>query len=295
MNIISTILFIAVIICILYKQNNMEYYQNNKKYKLTIMAIFKNEENYIEEWLDHHINQGFDHIYLYCNDPKIEKYEFLNNSKYKSYISLIPWVNKKNKGKNTIQRQAYTHCVKNYNNEYQFIMMLDIDEFIINTDKNKKVIDFINSINNKWDTVKAIKVQRYDFGSDGHIKKPIGKVMDNYKTSEKICSSYKTIANSDFIDTKKNFYGVHDFWYLINKKGKVYNPYFSYIHTGFPNGCKIENTNEVPLVINHYYTKSYDEYLERCKLWHNGGINTIGYRKDCKNLFTQKEKKILQK
>jgi hypothetical protein len=293
--IIIIVLLVLLFIVFGNLQFNNEHFENNKKYKLTIMAIFKNEEDYLEEWLEHHINQGFEHFYLYCNDPKINKYPYLRFTKYQQYITLIPWVNKKNNGKNTIQRQAYTHCIQNYNKEYNFIMMLDIDEFIVHTDKNKKVIDFINSIYNDWDKTKAIKIQRYDFGSDGHIKKPEGKVTDNYKTHEKICSSYKTIANSDYIDTKKNFYGVHDFWYLNKKKGKVYNSYFSYIHTGYPNGCKKENINEVPLIINHYYTKSYNEYLERCKLWDNGGINTIGYRKDCKNLFIEREKKILEK
>jgi hypothetical protein len=293
--IIIIILLVLLFIVFGNSQNYSEHFENNGKYKLTIMAIFKNEEDYLEEWLEHHINQGFEHFYLYCNDPKIEKYQYLKNTKYHKYITLIPWVNKKNNGKNTIQRQAYTHCIQNYNKEYQFIMMLDIDEFIVHTDKNKKVVDFINSIYSEWDKTKAIKVQRYDFGSDGHIKKPKGKVMNNYKTHEKLCSSYKTIANSDYINTKKNFYGVHDFWYLPKKVGKVYNSYFSYIHTGYPNGCKKENINEVPLVINHYYTKSYNEYLDRCKLWDNGGINTVGYRKDCKNLFIEREKKILEK
>jgi hypothetical protein len=280
------IIFIFVLVFMKNKEENLE--NINKKYKIAIMAIFKNEQNYMEEWLEHHINQGIEHFYLYCNDPNIEKYPYLKNTKYKKFITLIEWVDKKNNGANTIQRQAYTHCVKTYNNEYQFIMMLDLDEFIVHTDKNKKVCDFIYSINNDWYRTKAIKVQRYDFGSNGHKKKPNGKVMDNYTKHEKICSSYKTIANSDYIDIKKNFYGVHDFCYL-DKPGKIYNEYFSYKYTGFPNGCKKDDINEIPLVINHYYTKSYEEYLERCKLWINGGINNIGYRKDCEKIFKERD------
>jgi hypothetical protein len=290
------IIIIIILLLFLILSNNKsickkEHLTNlEKKYKLAIMAIFKNEQDYMQEWLDHHINQGVEHFYLYCNDPNLNKYPYLQSShkKYEKYITLIPWVNKKNKGANTIQRQAYTHCVQTYNQEYQFIMMLDLDEFIIHTDKNKKVCDFIDSINDDWYRTMAIKVQRYDFGSNGHIKKPIGNLMDNYTKHEKICSSYKTIANSEYIDTNKNFYGVHDFYYL-DKPGKVYNEYFTYKHTGFPNSCKKDNINEVPLVINHYYTKSYEEYLDRCKLWVNGGINTIGYRKDCEKTFKERD------
>ena len=39
------------------------------------------------------------------------------------------------------------------------------------------------------------------------------------------------------------------------------------------------------MVINHYYTKSYKEYLARCSLWGDGGINPFGYRSDCEKSF----------
>jgi hypothetical protein len=274
---------------ILYYNCNKKIEKFTEKYKLCIMAIFKNEEEYLEEWLEHHINQGVEHFYLYCNDEVdnlIKKYEYL--SKYSKYITLILWNDKINNGSETIQRQAYTHCVTNYNKEYDFIMMLDIDKFLVHQEKDKKVITFIDSFGKNWENIKAIKVQRFDFGSDGHVEKPKGKIMDNYKKHENICSSYKTIANSNFIDLKKKFYGVHDFPFL-NKKGKIYNDYFSYKYTGFPNSCKKETINEIPIVINHYYTKSYNEYIKRCKLWEKGGVNTIGYRKNCEELFHKRD------
>lgn len=281
------IIIIIIFALILYLNiNQYDYFSETQKitkYKMTIMAIFKNEELYLEEWLTHHIGQGVDHFYLFSNDNNMDKYPYLD--KYKNYVTLIPWTNKFNEGPDTIQRQAYTHCIQNYNNEYKYIMMLDIDEFLISLDNNK-AIDVILSLNNN---IKSIKVQRYDFGSDSHVSKPLGNVMDNYKKHEKICSSYKTIANSDYIDTSKKFYGVHDFPFL-NKEGKVYNAYFDYKYSGYPNGCDINSVNEIPLVINHYYTKSYSEYLKRCELWKQGGVNTVGYRKDCEKLFRERDK-----
>ena len=255
------------------------------KHTLCIMAIFKNEHEYLEEWLIHHINQGISHFYLYSNDLNIHNYPYLD--RYNDYITLIPWVDKKNDGPHTIQRQAYEHCVKNYSDECRYIMMLDIDEFIVTVLPNTTVINVLNLID--YDKTKAIKVQRYNFGSNGHIHKPSGNVMGNYPNHERTCSSYKTIANVSFIDLSKNFYGVHDFPFM-DIPGKVYNDYLNYRFTGFPSGCQTDSKNEIPLVINHYYTKSYDEYIKRCKLWKNGGVNTIGYRKDCKRSFKENDK-----
>jgi hypothetical protein len=260
--------------------------------KLSIMAIFKNEELYLEEWLQHHINEGINHFYLYSNDENMEKYKFLD--KYKDKITLIPWTNITHSIYSTVQRDAYTHCIRNYINEYDFLLMLDIDEFLVPLLKNRKVVDIVNKLDKN--KVKSVKIQRYNFGSDGHVRKPFGSVMQNYKKHEKICSSFKAMANSTYIDTSQIYYGVHDHPYKdTDKEGLVYNSYLKYIrdeNTNMyigPNSCTLNSINEIPLVINHYYTKSQEEYVNRCKLWVNGGINGIGYRKDCDENFKEKD------
>jgi len=259
-----------------------------KKYKLTIMAIFKNEEKYMEEWLLHHINQGFDQIFLYCNDPNINKYPCLFDEKYSNYITLIDWTNKINNGVNTIQRQAYTHCTKTYSKYCHFLMMIDLDEFIHSYKDFKTVNDYIDSLYNNWSNIKSFKIQRYDFGSNGHISKPDGLLIDNYTKHEKTCSSYKALANLDFVNEDAPFYGVHDFPYN-EKLGIIYNEYLNYWEAGYPNTCRENDINETPLIINHYYTKSYDEYIERCEMWKDGGINPWGYRKNCDKLFKSRD------
>ena len=36
-----------------------------KHYKTAICAILKNEHQYLDEWIRHHLDIGFDEIYLY--------------------------------------------------------------------------------------------------------------------------------------------------------------------------------------------------------------------------------------
>ena len=292
---LTLILFFLIIILVFIKNFTMIYSKietftsKPKKYVLSIMAIFKNEQDYMEEWLDYHISQGFNQIYLYCNDPNLKSYPYLSNQKYVPYIKLINWTDKQNNGMDTIQRQAYTHCVQTYSYQTQFLMMLDLDEFIVPIKSYSKVSDYIHSLKSQWDNITAFKIQRYDFGSSGHITKPKGSVMKSYEYHEKVCSSFKTLANTDYIDKTKKFLRVHDFNFIHNKLGKIYNSYFGYHETGFPNSCKPKSINEIPLVINHYYTKSYEEYLARCEMWKQGGINPIGFRHDCKNKFKSRD------
>lgn len=291
----DNITIIIIMLIILYiittsNKNRRELFKTSDKNKLSIMAIFKNEELYLEEWLQYHIKEGINHFYLYSNDKNMEKYNFLD--KYQDKITIIPWINVKIKKHSTVQRDAYTHCIKNYINECDFLLMLDIDEFLVSLLKNKKVVDIVNKFDKN--KVKAVNLQRYNFGANGHIKKPYGRVMHNYKKHEKICSSYKAIANSKYINTTRRYYGVHDHPYK-KMDGIIFNSYFKYeeddkndIYIG-PNKCNKNSVNEIPLVINHYYTKSQEEYLKRCKLWTNGGINNVNYRINCKNNFKKND------
>jgi hypothetical protein len=293
------IILVVIVAIIIYLQNNQitnEPYKSKSKNMnnkgTSIMAIFKNEELYLEEWLQHHIKEGIDHFYLYSNDTNMKKYKYLD--KYMDKITLIPWTDINPSIYSTVQRDAYNHCIKNYNNRYDYLLMLDIDEFLVSLFDNKRAIDIINKLDKN--KTKAVKIQRYNFGSDGHIKKPYGNVIDNYKKHEKICSSYKALANSKFLDVNSDYYGVHDHPYK-DIDGIIYNSYLKYdedededTYIG-PNSCDKNSINEIPLVINHYYTKSQEEYMKRCKLWVNGGINNHGYRENCEENFKEKDVK----
>lgn len=260
------------------------YYTRTPKYKLCIMAIFKNEEDYLEEWLQHHMAVGFDHFFLYCNDPNLSKYSYLHLPKYKKHITLIDWTNKVNdpvKLYESIQRQAYFDCVQKYKKNCDYLMMLDIDEFVMPMEN----ITLPQFIARQRGPIKAMRFQRYNFGSSGHVTKPKGRVIDSYTKRERVCSSYKTLINTAYLDNTQKFYGVHDFNYLENKHGKIYNSYLRYNEKGLPGRCEAGSVNEIPFVINHYYTKSKQEYMERCKMWNNGGVNPVAFRKDCDKTF----------
>ncbi len=268
------------------KCNYLSYGNNrNKKYKLVVVGIFKNEEDYLEEWINHYLNQGFDHIYLYNNDPDFHKYNYLDN--YKDKITVIPWANKKSIGKFSIQRQAYTDCIKNHSKDYQWILLADIDEFIKSTDKNKKVVDIIEKLDTK--KIKSVRIPRFNFGNSGHIEKPFGNVVDNYNRREKECSSFKTLANIRFVDIGRKFLTVHDFPYNCHK-GKIINKTLS----TNSRKCSPNFKNKIPLVINHYYTKSYEEYKKRCKMWQDKPVNFPGRRKVCDDYgqFMEKNKNM---
>ena len=70
--------------------------------KTVLVCIAKDEENYVEEWLDYNHKLGFDEIIMYENDWKcpVER-PFLNKIKYYQITYII-----------YVYNQIYIFCIK---------------------------------------------------------------------------------------------------------------------------------------------------------------------------------------
>jgi hypothetical protein len=96
---------------------------NDKKYKLSIIAIFKNEGMNLKTWIEHYIWQGVEHFYLINNDSDDNFMDIL-----KPYMDLITLYNIPFKH---IQAEAYKFVYKNEDlqNKTEYLIMADLDEF----------------------------------------------------------------------------------------------------------------------------------------------------------------------
>lgn len=109
-------------------------------YKVSVLAMFKNEMSIIEEWILHYINEGIEHFYLIDNGSTDNYINIIN--KYKNKISLI-------KDPTRLQQNTQSvlynkHYLKKIKEETEWIIICDIDEyFYINN--NIKLIDYFNN------------------------------------------------------------------------------------------------------------------------------------------------------
>lgn len=256
-----------------------------KKYFITLAAIFKNENDYLEEWLDFYVKQGIEQFYMFDNNDNAGHDKITNKifDKYKDKITHIIWNNVKTEGGNTVQRKAYQYCYDRYNHEFQWMMLADIDEFGYSIEPNKNLRDIVMEYANP--NTPYIKVPRFNFGNSGHKEKPEGGVIKNFTRREKNISSYKSISNVDFVDKRFRSMGVHRLLYTTDK---------NMINKGIKIGCSLpESYNKIPLIMNHYYTKSYQEYVNKCMMWNQKPINYLGKRtSDCYNKKEFDEKNI---
>ena len=229
-------------------------------YRVAIVAIARLENDYLKEWIDHHIKLGINHIYIYDNsfgdENKIEFSDILN-------VTVFPAYNKIR-----YQNEAYTEAYRRFNNLYDYIIFIDIDEFIIfNNGYDLKM--FINNIPKD---AECVRINWQCFSDNDIINRDVSSlgVIDTFK--EKIITDNnqsKSIVKSGL----KNiiFHSPHHPSYSNGSNLITYDSYFKNI-TKFINEISSRHDRHtcihVPYVnyhyiqLNHYRTKSLAEYMK---------------------------------
>jgi len=135
---------------------------------LSVIAIFKNESNILREWLEHYLMEGVDHFFLIDND---------SNDNYQQILE--PYVRDK---LIDLQCDKRTHMqIAHYNwyyldklkKESEWVIVVDLDEFMYSRDKYKTIASFLKSLPND---VSQIYVPWKIYGSSGYFDSPSGCV-----------------------------------------------------------------------------------------------------------------------
>lgn len=219
--------------------------QPQKKYFLSVCAIFKNENRFFNEWLNYHLLAGVDHFYLYNNFSDDEYQETLKPYIDKGLVTLIDWPVPFG------QYQAYQNCVENYSAESNWIGFLDLDEFAVPL----KTVD-LKQVLKKYNKFPGLSCYWKMFSSGGIIKDDPSKPITEQFFICGDSRSYKSFLNTKFSK-----------W--ISKKSR--SPHF-FRFKFFDRVCP-ENlayycgltgkTVEPDIQLNHYYSKSYDYFYNK--------------------------------
>lgn len=210
---------------------------------LSVVAIMKNEGAYIKEWLDFHIMIGVQRFYLYDNESDDNTKEILKPYIDKGIVIYKYWPGKAQ------QMVAYRDCVKNHAEETRWMAFIDLDEFLF-TVKNDNIVSFLKSL----PQFSALVVGWMIYGSGNQKEKKPGLVIERFKMHADKTWGVKSIINPRLVIrmTNPHTYGVAGF--TIDENGKK----LGFINqTNNPPSCNL-------IRINHYVTKSYEEFMARC-------------------------------
>jgi hypothetical protein len=244
----------------------------SRQYTVSICAIFKNEAPYLKEWIIYHQIVGIKHFYLYNNNSTDNFQEVLKPFLSEGLVTLIDWPLCPG------QMPAYEDCVKRYSRETEWISFVDIDEFIV-PQKSNDVYDVLKNFKNRAFVVAYWHI----FGSSGIVSRNISSpvIKDFVISTKKPMNIGKCFYNTSFdycpsYQDKGKMHFMHSRWFQINIPPVNTLDYLCEVN--YNQGKK----GGFPLGINHYVTKSYDEFVSAKSkkgdaIFGNDRIRTMDY------------------
>jgi hypothetical protein len=212
--------------------------------RIALVVISKNEDPYIEEWINYHIKLGVSNVVIYQNNwiykgsnPNVDLIEFNGKTK---------------------QISAYRHFMNNYHDKFDWAVFIDVDEFIV-LKKHKTLEEFILSCGD----TNVISMNWVLFGDNGH--KELGEdtsVLRRFtKRQNKSNPHIKSISRVNTSILFTNPHSTNQIWIDTNgKRGS--GPY------------NIDGPIDV-IQLNHYFTKTKPEFKNKIS---RGRADTIRQR-----------------
>lgn len=219
-----------------------------KMYDISIVAIAKNEGKYLAEWLAYHYALGFNHIYLYDNDSTDETAEIIAKRELSSFVTRIHWPRTEH---SKPQPEAYDDWLKRYSHLSEWVITLDLDEFFVPL-KHNSVREFLAEHDDK----DAIGINWRMFGDSGHKTYHPDLLMNRFQMAalQEYGGHYlgKTFARA----SKVRLLHIHT--HLLQEGSRFKSPN-GQVLTPYP-ACRQETIDFSEAQINHYYTKSAEEW-----------------------------------
>lgn len=232
-----------------------------KNVGLALVTIAKNESEYIREWIVYHKVIGVDRIYLYDNESNDGMIDLIQPFIDEGFVIVTKISGQKQ------QLNANNDAIKRFGKYCRYMAFIDCDEMIMPLDSSLSLVDIIDHIIAFNPNAGGIAVNWCMFGSSHHDKKPNGFVCENFLWSAapprgKGTECIKTIAIPECIkEYRQPHYPIYkNGLFNINTRGVIVPEWKSRIE------------NYYLLKINHYFTKSKQEWMTR----HSKGHSCMG-------------------
>lgn len=203
-----------------------------------VCCIALNEEPYICEFIDHHLSIGFSHVYVYDNSHNNALAHVITADR----VTIVHFPGQAQ------QANAYHHFLHTFAHHHTHVAIIDCDEFIY-LKQHKTIRDLLS----EYSHAGALAINWVMFGSNNHKHYTDEPVVKRFTKCHKGSNKHtKWISRIDCVLA-------------------LPHPHYSILHQG----CCVDTNNTIVsgpynqdgpidvVQINHYFTKSYDEFKQK--------------------------------
>ena len=213
--------------------------------QLAACAIYRNEADYLAEWIEFHRLCGFELFFLYDNMSTDHHRDVLAPYVEEGIVVLHDW-----RLPPPSQIPAYEHCLREHRGDSRWIAFFDIDEFLFNPQR-RPVPELLAGFE-RWPGV-AVNLAQY--GTSGYVEAPPGLVIENYVWRSDDPRGGRFVKS--IVDPRRvaRCEGAHHFTYI---EGEAVDTSEQPLEEGFS-----REPSYSLLRVNHYYTRSRSEWMQK--------------------------------
>jgi len=215
-----------------------------------VCLIIRDENEYLEDWLNWHSVHGADHFYIYDHGSKQPVTEVIKSlgAKLQNKITVVDW-----SGSHiSAQVEAYNDCLQRFGKVSRWIGFISVDEYVVL--KNGKLLpEFLEG----YEEYAGVFAAWVMYGADGQIKKSELPLMRRFLSESPSKASagvgkvfVQPILMKDMVI--HNGHPFEGFTVVDENKSPLQSAHLWK-----------ENTTTDAICINHYFTKSYEEWIEK--------------------------------
>ena len=244
---------------------------------LSLGAIIKDDEYYVREWLTFYDMIGVEHFYIALHNCSDNTESAIKSLPFRDRISLYrvqPTTDR------NPQVGTYQAIIDQCKNETEWLMFVDGDEFLFGTEK-----DDLKEILPAYEAFSSICVNWLMFGANKFATRPPMPSIKHYTQRLPITTPYEKQIRDELdsylvksIVKPSEVTGIVSPHLFRTKNGTVNEQFLIVKPYEEGNGlchCKHPPSYDV-LRCNHYYTRSYEDWLQRLK---RGANNPLHYKR----------------
>jgi Glycosyltransferase family 92 len=234
---------------------------------LSVCSIYRDHAAYLREWIEFHRLVGVDRFFLYDNESTDEQKEVLSPYIELGIVEVHEWPSPPSarQKRHWGLRGAFDDCLARHRDDSRWIAFLDVDEFMFSPTGCT-----LPEVLQGFEQFSGVEVSRLDFGPSGHHTKPSGLVIESYLrrrpyvSPEQDLEQVKSVVDPTRAERTLN---AHGFYY---KDGYAVHEDGQRAHGDVPGSRTFPQTSL--LRINHYITKSVEEYMAKRVQWAAAGL-----------------------
>ena len=215
-----------------------------KQYTLGAVLLIRDENTYLSEWLTWHAAQGVEHFYIYDDSREEDLADALGD-----YAGMCT-VRDAKRYQYHLQFEAYIDALRRFGHEAEWMAFIDTDEFLRSVD-GTPVTAMLDAVPT---SAAAVLCPWVVYNANGQMTKTSGPVRERFIQTVAWPfqnPNWKSIVRPALVQTM----AAHS--PIKMSEGAVLVD---------AHGVEVEDKYALPvdkLVVDHYFTKSYEEWVER--------------------------------